>query len=683
MSRFLLIIFAVLLHLKSFSTERTTSPEKLKIDTALINSLNKKARELYRTDIEQTKSNSEKAIGYSRIIKYKKGEGEGFANKGLYFLVTGKNDSSLYYLKNAVQIGKTIKEHPLAADGLNIMGLLYYNIGDVSPALECFLESLKFKRLTGNKKEIAKALNNIGGMYSYRMDLDKALNYYLESLKIDEELNDTAAIGGDYLNIGDLYRSKKDYRNAELYLRKAISITPEANFIRLGDIHLNLGTVYENQDKPDEGRDFYKKALNYFSKANNLRGIAKSYNNLGIIEESIGNLKGDKQQYVLAAKYYKKAFDINKELENQIGMEKALSNLGSVQIQQGLLQEGVNTILESVKMAKANNTNESLLNTYPKLIETYAKMSNYTKAYEYSKLYSELKDSAYTLESTKQMAEMQTKYETEKKENENKLLIKENKIKALEISRQANQRNIMLGSFAFLMLLGGISYNRYRLKQKNKILLERELRTQAVFQAQEQEKIRISKDLHDGVGPLLSLIKMNISSLDINPGNEKIITKTKELASESIKEVRNISHSLMPGLLLKSGLQSALIELIEQFNNKDLEVELDYQVSSPLKPEAEVNIYRINQESINNILKHSGANKAKIKLEQKNQHLFLTITDNGKGFDENNQSLLSGNGLNNIYSRVDFMKGKINISSKLNSGTSFYIQLPLNHITNA
>ncbi len=138
----------------------------------------------------------------------------------------------------------------------------------------------------------------------------------------------------------------------------------------------------------------------------------------------------------------------------------------------------------------------------------------------------------------------------------------------------------------------------------------------------------------------------------------------------------------MPGLLAKSGLHSTLTELVEQISPEKIKVELDFLVSSVLKPEAELNIYRIIQESVNNILKHSGADKAKILIKRKNQNLFLEISDNGSGFNANKLSSLSGNGLNNIYSRIDFMKGKINISSNPTDGTCFTIQLPLTQITN-
>lgn len=558
---------------------------------------------------------------------------------------------------------------------LKLADSIKYNAPDA--AIKYAMKGLEMANKASDKKNSALAYSLLGTIKYIQVDYNESLKYHLEALKINEILNDKFAIGKNYNNIAMVLDDAGKDSSALSYYLKSIqiyeSINEEKELIKL---YNNLGAFYDNSN-------LRKKAIYYFEKAAKLAHETGQLVMEGSIKNNLAMIYITESKYSKGLDLLMQSLKAHQKTNNDRGAATNFLYLAETYFRLKDPEKGLNYMDSALTLAKEKGFKDILSEGYLKLAKFYEKNNNLAQALNNFKLRAEVEKDIINKASVSSMAEMQTKYETEKKEKENAILIQENKIKTLELSDQENKRNIMIGSFAFVLLLGGVSYNRYRLKQKNKILMERELRAHAVFQAQEDEKTRISKELHDGVGPLLSLIKLNVSSIEVNPKNEKIIKSTKELASKSIKEVRNISHSLMPGLLIKSGLRSALKELVEQMNaSETINVEIGYKLAIKITPEAEVNMYRIIQEALNNILKHSGANQATIELSDQEKNIELKITDNGRGFDTEKLSSLSGNGLNNIYSRVDLLKSKITITSKKNQGTEISIHIPLHQIYN-
>jgi two-component system, NarL family, sensor kinase len=546
---------------------------------------------------------------------------------------------------------------------------------DPKTAFKYAMQGLSLAKKASKQKEIALAYSFLGIIKCIEGNYTESLNYHLEALKINEISDDKLAVAGNYNNIAmTLDNAGKDSAALSYYL-KAIQIQENLNDTKgLLKPYNNLAILYSNTKQ-------IKKAIEYFDKAAKIAHESNLPLIEGSIKHNIALIYLGESKYDKALELFMQSMDVHKGSNNDRGKAANLLYIGKTYFNMQRPEKGLSYMDSALVLAKEKGFLDIISESYLQLSVFFEGRKELARSLANLKLWAKTEEEIINEESVSKMAEMQTKYETEKKEKENTLLIDENKIKTLELTQKEQQRKILIGSFVLIMLLGGIGYNHYRLKNKNKILQERALRASAVFQAHEEEKIRISKDLHDGVGPLLSLIKLNISSLDINPSNEKIITKTKELASESIKEVRNISHSLMPGLLARSGLRSALTELVEQVNTEKLKVNFEYEISAFLNPEAELNIYRIIQEAVNNILKHAGATDARINLEERNQNVLISIRDNGSGFDKNKLSSSSGNGVNNIYSRIDLMKGKIEIEAS-DAGTVVSIQLPLSAISN-
>ncbi len=244
----------------------------------------------------------------------------------------------------------------------------------------------------------------------------------------------------------------------------------------------------------------------------------------------------------------------------------------------------------------------------------------------------------------------------------------------------------VIAFFIEIIALSGMLAFRVKLIQtmSEKLLIEKNLiqqqRTQAVLEAEERERIRIARDLHDGVGQTLAAARMTLG----NYVSQKKIESSEmqnslDLLEDSIKEIREISHNMMPSSLTKFGLSSALKQFTNKINALG-KIEIELQIigfKERFDEKIELVLYRIIQEIISNIIKHAEAKKVNIELVRHDQELILIVEDNGCGFDTANTEN-HGIGLKNIATRVEYLNGNINFDSSIGKGTSVVIEIPLN-----
>lgn len=230
-------------------------------------------------------------------------------------------------------------------------------------------------------------------------------------------------------------------------------------------------------------------------------------------------------------------------------------------------------------------------------------------------------------------------------------------------------------------------YKRRQVQQESKlqsaILHQQNIATEEVLAAEEKERKRIAGDLHDGVGQMMSAVKMNLSSLAskltiTNESDMVLLQKTISLIDESCKEVRSVSHNMMPNALLKAGLSSAVKEFIEKIDHSKLQVNLYTEgLQERLNSNYETVLYRVIQEVVNNVIKHANANKLDISLLKDKDGISCTIEDNGIGFITDNLESYTGIGLKNIQTRIKYLKGTVEWDSNKNEGTLVAIHVPL------
>lgn len=222
-----------------------------------------------------------------------------------------------------------------------------------------------------------------------------------------------------------------------------------------------------------------------------------------------------------------------------------------------------------------------------------------------------------------------------------------------------------------------LSLTKYRLMEtleKNKKLEFQNKK--ALLKGQENERIRLAKELHDSIGALLTTAKFTVSSLE---GNEDEKAKLKALIDQTVQEVRAISFNIMPGVLVDFGLGAAikaLVQQVEEATNLTFNYENNLQEHERFDSEIEINVYRVFQEAINNIVKHAGAQKVELSISNYENTLIVLIEDDGSGFDSKLKVEKNSNGLRNITERIKMLQGQVNIHSN-NKGTSIEAEIPL------
>jgi signal transduction histidine kinase len=280
-------------------------------------------------------------------------------------------------------------------------------------------------------------------------------------------------------------------------------------------------------------------------------------------------------------------------------------------------------------------------------------------------------------------ADLRIKYETEKKDNQIRL-------QRSEIQRKTTFNFLLITGAAALLVISLLSFRTYRQKRKLQQQRIEELETQqqlmaaeAVLRGEEQERTRLAKDLHDGLGGMLSGIKYSFQTMKGNlimtPENQQAFERSMDMLDSSIKEMRRVAHNMMPEALVKFGLDTALKDFCEEINRSGA-LQVVYQSIGMEQVQVEqstaIAIYRIVQELLNNTMKHAAARTAIVQLGKTADGINITVEDDGAGFDTGILTRVKGIGWSNIQSRVEYLKAKMDVMSETGKGTSVHIEVP-------
>lgn len=341
------------------------------------------------------------------------------------------------------------------------------------------------------------------------------------------------------------------------------------------------------------------------------------------------------------------------------------TELGQYKIAERYLQQGLRSAL---KLASMDNID----NAYGQLARVYEGLGQYNKALQYQKRYTTIKDSLLGLETAGRIAEIETRYRIMQKDNE---LAKKDKallLNQLKIARQQKQQYIWIGgtSFCIIILLGMLRHKHYKAKLN---------RMQDTIAGEERERRRLAQELHDGIVSRLSIIKMNFSSLPLQhrylndaPDFQDVVDQLEQ----SIAELRTTSHNLLPEYLQRAGLAASVKVYCDKIRSvTPLDIEFQILGDLPLlSNDFQLNIYRIIQELVNNIIKHSNASQALIQFKVQKDWLHITIDDNGIGR-QGDPIESTGLGLKNLDDRIRVLNGTIEIERT--EGTSVYLEFDM------
>jgi two-component system, NarL family, sensor kinase len=616
---------------------------KAKEDTIAVQLYINLGQQYESNEPETAKSYYIKAGDLSRKIKYPRGIIQ-YINNFTYLLnVQGLYDSSLALNLQGVEIARKTKDSLNLAKTLFNTGTSYRCLEEYENAVRYYEEGKKLFEKFGNKQIEAQCLDILQVLYYYLKNYPKAIELGEKAVSESRELKDLTMLGTALNNLGISYSSVDNYDTAAKLFAEALEIGNKiddkymqaSQYLNLGDISINTGE--------------YEHLKTYMLSALKLAQELKSSETELIAIKGLSIYYTYKKDYEKAEKYAKDALSISylHDYKNQrVKVFTQLSNLA------------------------------------------YARQDMHLGEY-YSNQSSMLEDSILNETIQKNTLELEKKYESEKKQHQIDHLEVEKKIQELLLQKKSRLNLFLVGGFFALAIISLLYYRNLRHKQKlqqfriNELETEKQLEaTEAVLKGEEQERTRLAKDLHDGLGGMLSGIKYSFTTMKENlimtPDNQQAFERSMDMLDSSIKEMRRVAHNMMPETLVRFGLDTALKDFCSDINLSGA-LNVTYQSmgmeSIKLEQTLSITLYRIVQELLNNTMKHAKASSAIVQLNKSNDLLSITVEDNGMGFDTSLIKMNNGIGWTNIQNRVEFLKGTLDITSREGEGTSVQIEV--------
>ncbi len=566
-------------------------------------------------------SYGEQAIAYATEMGYQDPLGASYQDLGSVYLHTGRYETALDFYQKAEKIFKATQNQQSEAFLKHNTGLVYSYKGDYQTALQYLLKALELKNSLGGVK-ISSTLNSIGEVYRFKEDFDKALEYCHQALEAGRQANDKSNISGALNSLAIIYRKNGDFEKALEYRMEAIALSKE-----IGDD----------------------------------RDLATSYNNLGELYDE----KGELNKAIL---YYRQSLEIKARLNHQKGIAHTSERLASVYAKLKDFKNADNLAKKSLAIANEIGYRKGQLEAFLSLSQIYQAFGKYEQALLYHTAYTAVKDSLF--DETKEVitSDMEAKYQTSKREAENSKLKLETEHQ-LAIIDKKNQW-MLFGSIGLVALFIFISLVRSRkhLKRQKK---SQENFSQNLIKAQEDERTRIARELHDSVGQQLTLIKKKAQNEDQK--------EFSSLTNTALEEVRSIARALYPATLKQLGLSESIEQLLYDL---DEEVDMFFSVevediNQSFDENKTLNFYRFIQESVNNVIKHAKAKTLKVGVAKKEDMIEVFIEDNGCGF-KNAHALQSESlGLKTMAERIRILSGTLSIYSKEGEGTTVTAKIPV------
>ena len=562
-----------------------------------------------------------------------------------------------------------------AQDSIQIyidQGDQFFEVGDYGQAEKVLLRSLFLSEKSGGqKKEVV--YNSLANVYSYTGKIEKALEHYFLALKsigdAPETLNKRLKVLN---NIATLYSEQQDFPQALKYLGQVREASEKLkDSLTMGDCYNAYGLIYEQQDSIALAEKFYLDAARIYDALDNTGRRSIVYNNLGVICKNLGKLDD-------AINYYGISLRAAQSEDDQFLIAANYNNLGNLYAKQGLFQKAIEHSEMALSISsKIGNPSlrESCLSS---LAEHFSAKGDYKNAYEYYLKYTALHDSILTDERVNALAEMDTRYEVEKKELTIGKLEAEN-----QLTNQINERNrlylILMAMFIALIVIAVFfGYRWYRFKQRQR---EWEL----VAQTEKSERGRIAQDLHDELGSGISRIRWVTNTVQKETGVPLHKLEPIEAVADQLSlGMRSLIWLLNTESTTLNDLKAKTREMLHQFADDcdwsvgwNDEADGEYQ----LKQSAFRDIYLLFKEMLHNAAKYSKSPRVEVAISLKEGVLKGSVKDAGIGFDMD--EIRRGRGLGNMESRVLANQGRIDFISKPGNGTTIVFELPLNSILKA
>ena len=555
---------------------------------------------------------------------------------------------------------------------------IFENRGQLDSSLILGKEGLALSYQLNDKREIGKSEANLGITYVHLAVYDSAVYHFETAVRYFEQEGDSRMMARVYDLLQITYSRMRQHNKALQYGKKALPVLRELGDQEyLGAALVNIGNIYSRLQQLDEALPYYLEALP-IAREHNFKDIEQACN------QNIGNYYQQRMELDRMKPYTDRALALGRELKRPLDQSTANHALAYYHLYKGNKTEAHNHILEALSLTEPTKFRHQHFQNLQALGRILIAQNKYVEAEEIFKAAAALNDSIVGDKVLEATTLLEKQFATEKKEAQIQLQ-----------QAQLEQKNILnyilIGAAAALLVILLLGYRNYKHRQRLQQVKIDELETEkqlaataSILKGEEQERTRLAKDLHDGLGGMLSGIKYSFQNMKENliltPENSQAFERSIDMLDSSIKEMRRVAHNMMPEILVKYGLNAALKEFCNEIDRSGV-IRISYQSigmnDSGIQQTTAITVYRIVQELVNNAIKHAAASQAVVQLQLSGQLLSITVEDNGKGFDTALLQNAQGIGWSNIRNRVDFLKGKIDVHSAPNEGTSVLMEIAL------
>jgi signal transduction histidine kinase len=500
-----------------------------------------------------------------------------------------------------------------------------------------------------------------GSLCRRRAKYEEAMQHYIKAEAYAENSGDLKLHYSSLTALGVCNVSIKNYERAKAYHSKAIKIATELNDNRrLSRVHSNIGIIHREVEEFTEANKYFDKAIAYALLSGDSSTIATSYN------ES-GNAKTHLKEYALARKHLLYARDIYIRINEMSTLPYTYFYLSNLEAEEKRIEAGKNWIKQALELATKMGSNKQILDSYNSYHYFYMRVGMYDSALANYKTYKALDEQTNNEKVKTKIEELNIQYETQKKD--------------AEIKKQRLTNSYYLIGLIGVASLLGFTYSFYRRRQlKLKLQMQQAITEEqikansAIIKAEETERQRISRDLHDNMGAYTSALIANVQQLQSNIGQNEQITKMQSNAESILNSLRETIWVLNNKQIslhdFNDGFKNYCFKVLQNFERIDFNATENIQHNPILNASQALHLNKIMQEAVQNCIKHAAATKIEYFIDD-TAGITISITDNGKGFVKGTGK---GFGLDNMQWRAKEAGLQIAINTEPMQGTSVTIK---------
>lgn len=578
--------------------------------------------------------------------------------------------SALALLQEGLQIAQRKKDNLLCAEVYSALGA-WHGMNTVETKAEEYFnttrELVKGDTSLIGRKLFARTRMHLANIAGSRGNVARQVEEYLAIVPIFEELKDDGSLAMLHSNLAAIFYNKQQVSKSAEYYRNAIAIFAKmpGNTERLAEAYLDLAGCMYKMDSLQETSRYLEEAKQQLQQVRDtIRVWSRYYHKAGQLAVKHG-------AYVRGMQHYEKALHIARRFDGHYEVCNVLYSMANMYEKQKQYGKAKALMEEHLRTgSRVNNRTVSYtLYALDFLADLEFATHNPGRAYQYLRRYITLSDSVQAQEITQQVHQLEEQFQAAEKEKKILALQQENDRKTFAL-KENRLLNWLLAAGGLSILLAALLLTGHYRKNRKAMQLEMQKNMlSSMLKGEEQERTRLARDLHDGLGGLLSSIKLQLS------GNEGVPATVLQRIDDAVDELRRVAHSLMPEVLVRFGLEVAMKEYCRGFSKSGVKVICQvYNYDNNMEQSRQVVLYRIMQELVNNALKHADATEILVVLQQNGDVIHLTVEDNGIGFRMEDPSLTYGVGMANLQARVDFLHGKIDIHSIPATGTTISLE---------